>query len=60
MPNVSEMPIRMSSHLARVSGKALNREIDRISALRYAGRISAVTAQHMVQSAPIRLAWLAQ
>jgi hypothetical protein len=60
MPNVNQMRARMISHLARVSGKAIAKEYDRIDALRYTGKISPVTSDHMKQTAAIRLAWLAQ
>ena len=59
MPNVDQMMQRMQSHLARVSGKALNKEFDRIRDLRAAGKISDTTAAHLSQTAPIRLAYLA-
>jgi hypothetical protein len=59
MPNVRQMSDRLSSHLARVSGKALEREADRINALLRDERISPLTAHFMRQSAAIRLAWKA-
>ena len=60
MPNVVQMEARFRSHLDRVSGKAIDKEFDRINALRYAAKISPVTSDHMKQTAAIRLAWLAQ
>jgi hypothetical protein len=59
MPNVNEMRIRLASHMARVSGKAIDAEFKRINALAAYGRISSVTRNHMVSSAAIRLAWKA-
>jgi hypothetical protein len=59
MPKITEMRSRMVSHLARVSGKAIEREFKRIDALRWSGKISPVTSDHMKQTAAIRLAWLA-
>lgn len=60
MPNVKNMNDRFQSHLARVSGKALAKESERIQRLLLNGKISPVTATHMHNTAPIRLAWLAQ
>lgn len=59
MPKVREMSDRFQSHLARVSGKAINKEMDRIDALSAAGKVSRVTAMHMISTAAIRLAWKA-
>lgn len=60
MPNVNEMQKRFSSHLARVSDKAMDREFKRIDRLYADAKISHFTARSMRQTAPIRLAWLAQ
>lgn len=59
MPNVRAMEDRMISHLARVSGKAIEREFDRISGLRNDGRISLETWTALRQSAALRLAYIA-
>ncbi|MEQ9634633.1 MAG: hypothetical protein RLW68_00965 [Devosia marina] len=59
MPNVREMNDRFQSHLARVSGKAMKKEMDRIDALRIDRKISHVTVHHMISTAAIRLAWKA-
>jgi len=59
MPNVIQMEERMKSHLARVSGKAIEKELARISALERDGKISRFTAMSMVSTAAIRLAYRA-
>ena len=59
MPNVQQMSNRFNSHLARVNGKALDREFKRIEALYHASKISSVTRTFMQRSAHVRLAWLA-
>lgn len=59
MPNVVKMEERMQSHLARVSGRAMDKETARIAGLRRAGKISQFTAMAMLSTAAIRLAWLA-
>jgi hypothetical protein len=59
MPNVTNMEERMRSHLARVTEKAIAKELGRIHALYAQGKISSVTKGHMTSTAAIRLAWKA-
>lgn len=59
MPNVKLMNERLASHMARVNGKMMDREFDRIRDLAAAGKVSQATATYMRQSASIRLAYLA-
>lgn len=59
MPNVRQMEDRMASHLARVGGKAIEREFDRIAGLHLAGKVSFFTATALRQTAALRLAYIA-
>lgn len=59
MPKVIHMEERMRSHMARVSGKALEKEMDRLRELEHAGKISRRTHTYLIASAAIRLAWKA-
>lgn len=59
MPNVKNMQTRLLSHMARVSGKAIQKEDDRIARLLSSQKISPETAQFMRVSSAIRLAYIA-
>lgn len=59
MPNVIEMEKRLQSHLARVSDKAVTKEMRRIDRLQAEGKISRVTGLHMFRSMQLRLACIA-
>lgn len=59
MPNVIEMEKRLASHMARVNGKMIEREFDRILNLQADRKISHETAASLRQSAALRLAYIA-